>query len=142
MTLPTKSEEAQGMRKHGLKVALAGLVVSAAFVVFRVVAPSNPRLVRQTGTSDPTIQQTSEPSEYAGRNLIYPEVQTVAKIIGSDTKQLLGFVASDIGYDSYVGALRGPRGVLLSGAGNDVDKSLLLRELIRQTDPKAETRFA
>jgi hypothetical protein len=46
-----------------------------------------------------------------------------------DRKKLVEFVANEIRYEPYAGALRGPIGTLLSGAGNSVDKAQLLKAL-------------
>jgi len=45
-------------------------------------------------------------------------------------------------FQPYGGALRGATGALLSGAANDVDRCLLLAELLRSAPEKPEVRFA
>ena len=47
-----------------------------------------------------------------------------------DIEQIFRFVADEIQYDPYIGALRGPTGTLWSLAGNSVDQALLLAALL------------
>ena len=76
------------------------------------------------------------------RDLVYPEVRVAARLHGANLSQLLRFVSHEIGNDPYDGALRGARGTLLAGAGSAADKALLLRDLVRLSDPAAQVRFA
>jgi transglutaminase-like putative cysteine protease len=60
--------------------------------------------------------------------------------VGSDIDRSLTLVTREIGFEAYRGALRGDQGALDAGAGNAVDKSLLLASLLE--DAGHETRFA
>lgn len=63
--------------------------------------------------------------------------QSVDPIIGEkafeldyDPAKIIAFVTDEIRYEPYAGALRGARATLLGRAGNSVDQSLLLAELL------------
>lgn len=68
------------------------------------------------------------------------DVDTLAATLGSDVDRIYGFVRDEIGYQAYVGAMRGPLGTLLASSGNAYDKALLLADLLRRAG--YETRFA
>lgn len=112
------------------RAAVAGLV-AAAVIAAGCAGGGSPKPAAEIGQD-----------AWEGRRLIYPEVEAVAAAVGSDGAKLLQFVSHGLGYDAYRGALRGPRGTILAGAGNAADKSLLLRDVIRIVDPAAEVRFA
>ncbi|MGD2129482.1 MAG: hypothetical protein PVJ33_15600 [Lysobacterales bacterium] len=57
-----------------------------------------------------------------------------------DSKNIVNFVRKSIAFEQYEGALRGPRGTLLSRAGNALDQSILLAKLLR--DAGYEARIA
>ncbi|MEN8148909.1 MAG: hypothetical protein ABFS86_03750, partial [Planctomycetota bacterium] len=52
--------------------------------------------------------------------------------IGSDPEALAGFVREHIGYEPYVGVVRGARGTLAAGAGGDWDRAVLLAALLAE----------
>lgn len=60
--------------------------------------------------------------------------------LGSDPLTLLGFVRDHIGFEPYVGALRGSRGTLQARSGNGIDRALLLADLLRHAG--YQVRFA
>src|SRR5215213_2911455 len=59
-----------------------------------------------------------------------PALRAKATELAFDIEQIFRFVADEIQYDPYVGALRGPTGTLWSLAGNSVDQALLLAALL------------
>jgi len=54
-----------------------------------------------------------------------------AELLGRDPARILAFVQKEIRFEPYPGLQRGPAGVLVSGAGNALDKSFLLEDLLR-----------
>jgi hypothetical protein len=65
-----------------------------------------------------------------------------AKRIGADPAKLLARVSDGIGYEIYPGVFRGSAATLADRVGNDADKALLLRDLLRAAIPNAGVRFA
>ncbi|MDP6546279.1 MAG: transglutaminase domain-containing protein [Phycisphaerae bacterium] len=64
------------------------------------------------------------------------DIDVLAKKLGKDVGKNYAYVAETIRNQAYRGALRGPVGCLRSGAGNSVDKSLLLNELLTRAGLK------
>ena len=58
-------------------------------------------------------------------------IQTKAAELNQDADEIFRFVRDEIGFESYVGSLRGSRGTLWSGAGNALDQASLLIALLR-----------
>lgn len=54
-----------------------------------------------------------------------------AELLGRDPARIVAFVQKELRFEPYPGLQRGPAGVLVSGAGNALDKSFLLQELLR-----------
>ncbi len=72
-------------------------------------------------------------SEIRNRNQaidVDPLIDEIAFQLAYDVDAIFRFVADEIRYESYSGALRGPRGTLWSGAGNAVDQAQLLKALL------------
>lgn len=60
-----------------------------------------------------------------------PALIAQAQALGGDPDQILDFVRTRIGFESYRGSLRGALGTLWSGAGNALDKANLAIALLR-----------
>ncbi|MFL5758319.1 MAG: hypothetical protein ACJ789_01195 [Thermomicrobiales bacterium] len=60
--------------------------------------------------------------------------------LGLDADAIFRYVADEVRYEAYSGALRGETGTLWSMAGNSVDQALLLAALLREA--LVEVRFA
>ena len=60
------------------------------------------------------------------------DVEALNGLVQKTPSAMLAYVRDEIRNEIYSGALRGPIGTLWSGAGNSVDKSLLLCELLRR----------
>src|SRR4051794_30390157 len=69
-----------------------------------------------------------------------PDVAQMLWDLEYDPDKIFRFVADQIGYDGYAGALRGATGALWSLAGNSVDQALLLAEMLSQSE--VTVRFA
>ena len=69
-----------------------------------------------------------------------PTVEDTAFALEYDTERMFRFVADEVAYESYAGALRGAKGTLWGLAGNSVDQALLLAELL--TTAAMPVRFA
>ncbi len=78
----------------------------------------------------------------APRLLIYPEVQAIVTTAGGNVARLLRVVGDEIIFEPYAGVLRGSRGTILARAGNSLDQSILLRDLLLLSRQEAEIRFA
>ncbi len=75
--------------------------------------------------SDPLLASTPE------FDLADPYLVEKAAELGNDPQRIFAFVRDEIGFESYVGSLRGARGALWSGAGNALDQASLLIALLR-----------
>src|SRR5207253_1040762 len=64
-------------------------------------------------------------------NTTDPYVQEEAAKLRYDPTHIFDFLNSDVGYESYVGSLRGARGTLWSSAGNSLDEASLGVALLR-----------
>lgn len=69
-------------------------------------------------------------------------VSAEAARVGNDPGALLSRVSDGVAYEIYPGAFRGAAGTLADNAGNDIDKALLLHDLILAAIPSAQVRFA
>ena len=92
--------------------------------------------------SEPTLETAFDRLENDLKqvNLKAFRPSVLASALGPDVGRIFTLVRDNIGFHAYSGALRGARGTLVSGAGNSVDKSLLLATLL--THNKFEVRFA
>jgi hypothetical protein len=68
-----------------------------------------------------------------------PTVEDTARELAYSIEKMFRFVADEVQYDAYAGALRGAKGTLWGMAGNSVDQAILLAELLGQA--LVPTRF-
>jgi len=116
-----------GSRRGLIKAGVgAGLAATVGVPDLCAAAPAT-----GDGTSRPVRRQTS-PDDLL--------VQQIAFDLDYDVDKIFRFVADEIAYESYDGALRGVRGTIWSGAGNSVDQAQLLHALL--TEALVEVRFA
>lgn len=95
------------------------------------VGPSTPAEVEITRRSVErlaAVAPTATPAELVAR-------------AGRDPQAILAYIRQNLSVDIYGGALRGPAGTLLAGAGNSVDLMLLMRAAIHAADPTIPVRF-
>src|SRR5207253_5394759 len=71
-------------------------------------------------------------------NTTDPYVQEEAAKLRYDPTHIFDFLNSDVGYESYVGSLRGARGTLWSAAGNSLDEASLGVALFRASGIPAQ----
>jgi hypothetical protein len=76
-----------------------------------------------------------------GSGDVSPEVAAAFPGVPKDPQHALASVAA-LGNDLYPGALGGAVGALRSGSGNSIDKTLLLRDVLRSGTPSIATQFA
>src|SRR5206468_4691730 len=65
------------------------------------------------------------------------DVPAKARELRLDPQRIFAFVRDEIAYEPYRGVLRGARGTLAAGAGNALDKALLLQSLLAASGQKA-----
>jgi hypothetical protein len=59
------------------------------------------------------------------------ELDALVESVDFDAEALIEFVTQEIAFQPYVGALRGAKGTLAGGAGNALDQSILLANLLK-----------
>lgn len=67
-----------------------------------------------------------------------PFIQAKAAELNQDAIEIFEFVRDDIGFESYLGSLRGSRGTLWSDAGNSLDQASLMIALLRASGVEAQ----
>jgi transglutaminase-like putative cysteine protease len=67
-----------------------------------------------------------------------PFIQEQAAALNYDPAQIFSFLHDDIGYNSYLGSVRGARGTLWSSAGNALDVASLGVALMRASGIPAQ----
>jgi len=70
------------------------------------------------------------------------DVTVLSRKLGHDQRKIFDFVRDRIGYQAYDGVLRGAQGTLLEGAGNSIDRSLLLLRLLQASGETFSYRFS
>ncbi len=105
-------------------LGLGGVAAAAGF--------SDSASARQS--APPPATPTSSP-EIGGLTL-----RAKAAELGFDVERIFRFVADEVQYDAYAGALRGAKGTLWGLAGNSVDQAMLLTGLLREA--LVPSRFA
>ncbi|MER2511317.1 MAG: transglutaminase family protein, partial [Nitrosomonas ureae] len=98
--------------------------VSRSSAVFRY-REYVPAYARPQDSGDPLLASTPE------FDLADPYLVEKANELGYDPQRIFAFVRDEIGFESYVGSLRGARGTLWSKAGNALDKASLMIALLR-----------
>jgi large repetitive protein len=97
------------------------------------VSDNTPAAILHTGTTL-TAMLGSTPDA----NTADPFIQQQAAELNYDPQQILSFLQTQIGYESYTGSVRGARGTLWSSAGNSLDASSLGVALMRASGIPAQ----
>ena len=131
---PTRTETAgpsvwQRLLDFALPAAQAATPAKPAqtSVVFvqRTQQTYKPAYAQPQANGDPLLASTPE------FDLADPYLVAKANELGKDPQRIFAFVRDEIGFESYVGSLRGARGALWSNAGNALDQASLLIALLR-----------
>lgn len=86
-------------------------------------------IAQRTAEIDRYFQAIEEMAKELPRDTFDP--QAVVDKVGKDPEDLFKWVRDNTRLVPYRGFLRGPRGVLMDGIGNSLDRALLLHELLR-----------
>src|SRR3954468_13853330 len=126
------SERRQLTRRDVWRVlGFGGVGVAASGFPWFGVAP--------TAAQDLGLVATPEASSLRAFDRIGPKVADKAFDLRYDLNAIFRFVADEVEYDPYAGALRGANGTYWGLAGNSVDQALLLAALLDEA--MVETRF-
>jgi uncharacterized repeat protein (TIGR01451 family) len=106
-----------------------------AFATLDAGAVSNttPAATLRQGSVDPSLLASTPDA-----NTTDPFIQEAAAKLNYDPQQIFNFLHNDIGYNSYLGSLRGARGTLWSSAGNALDVASLGVALMRASGIPAQ----
>src|SRR5829696_4649230 len=96
--------------------------------------------VATTAAQDLSLVATPETASPPAFDRVGPKVGDKAADLRYDLNAIFRFVADEVDYDPYAGALRGAHGTYWGLAGNSVDQALLLSALLDEA--LVETRFA
>jgi hypothetical protein len=121
----TRRDALRALGSAGVAVATAGSTWSG---------------VATTKAQDMGLVATPEAASPQGFDRVGPTVADMAADLRYDLNAIFRFVADEVEYDSYPGALRGANGTYWGLAGNSVDQALLLAALLDEA--LVETRFA
>jgi len=121
------SWQARSDRELRGRVARAAALGLCAMILTSSIAVSAeaPTAAGETDVIDPPPQRISA---------------QIAQDLGNDPEAIFRFVADEVRYEPYSGALRGASGTYYSRAGNSVDQALLLARLLDAANVR--TRFA
>ncbi len=92
-----------------------------------------PALLRPGNVSAPSLLASTPDA-----NTTDPFIQEEAAELGYDPQQIFNFLHTQIGYNSYLGSVRGARGTLWSDAGNALDVASLGVALMRASGIPAQ----
>jgi hypothetical protein len=117
---------------HVRKVALAGLGLVLSIGLLALPPP-----VFGEGGPEMALDRAVRLAAAARRRLLTEDrcpfsPSGVVMRVGSDPEALAAFVRERIGYEPYLGVVRGARGTLAAGAGSDWDRAVLLAALLAE----------
>jgi transglutaminase-like putative cysteine protease len=126
-----------GKRRTTRRKLLRALGVGGAAGLASSVTPG---LHINAALQDATPAATPEPPPVVNSPLNVITVADKANELLYDKDTIFQYVANEVHYEAYSGALRGDRGTLWGMAGNSVDQSLLLAALLKEA--LFEVRYA
>jgi hypothetical protein len=134
------SEPGPGEASKGRRLTRRDVLRALGFASVGV-ATAGPALfgVETTTAQDLGLVATPEAASLSALDRIGPTVADKAADLRYDLNALFRFVADEVEYDPYEGALRGANGTYWGLAGNSVDQALLLAALLDEA--LVETRF-
>lgn len=91
-----------------------------------VVGDNAPPVALRTGNIAPALLASTIDATATD-----PFIQEQAAKLDYDASRIFAYLRDDVGYESYVGSLRGARGTLWSSAGNSLDEASLGVALLR-----------
>ena len=97
------------------------------------ISNSTPAAVLTQGSIDPNLLASTPDA-----NTTDPYIQQEAAILDYNPQNIFNFLQTNIGYNAYVGSLRGARGTLWSDAGNALDVASLGVALMRASGIPAQ----
>jgi hypothetical protein len=115
VTLPAAPTLQIDTGAHAFATLNTGMVTDdapAAALVNRVIPADQLASTPDANTSDPFVQEQAARLDY-------------------DPQRIFDYLNTEVGYESYVGSLRGARGTLWSAAGNSLDEASLGVALFR-----------
>jgi uncharacterized membrane protein len=112
---------------------LDGGAKALAILDARSISDVAPAATLRSGNIDASLLASTPDA-----NTTDPFIQEQAAKLNYDPQAIFNFLHDDIGYQSYVGSLRGARGTLWSGAGNSVDVASLGVALMRASGVPAQ----
>jgi hypothetical protein len=134
------SEPGPGEASEGRRLTRRDVLRALGFASVGVVT-AGPAVfgVETTAAQDLGLVATPEAASLSALDRIGPTVADKAADLRYDLNALFRFVADEVEYDPYAGALRGANGTYWGLAGNSVDQALLLAALLNEA--LVETRF-
>jgi uncharacterized membrane protein len=97
------------------------------------VSCSTPAATLRQGNVDPGLLASTPDA-----NTTDPYIQEEAAALKYDPQQIFNFLQNNVGYNSYLGSVRGARGTLWSNSGNSLDVSSLGVALLRASGIPAQ----
>ena len=119
--------QARFTRRSALQVLAAGGVLTGFAAIAHVGGDGLAVAGSQIEATPPAVPVPVQAQAFG------PTIASKAAELGYDADRIFRFVADEVRYEAYAGALRGANGTLWGLAGNSVDKSILLAALLDES---------